>query len=213
MPHVRHIVISVQIGPAPLIKQVMLPAPQEHNRFGIAKLQIARKTRVALSLHNLLVARDIACLFIWQIQKRRWVGADRAPEIHLVWVRNTGPITAHPVCRKRELKVHMRRPTARLGLVSQMRQQRALWDNVPNGEPLAYLGVEMAIKRIKLVAGRSGVFKDDDATIIEVCRSVFHNMHPPREWRINLCLRGSKAVHSYMHCAAVRGLPRPTAKE
>ena len=63
--HMRHVVVSIKIGAAPFVKQVMLPAAHQHDRIAITQHEIIAKIRFATCEHIGLVSRRISGFSIW----------------------------------------------------------------------------------------------------------------------------------------------------
>ena len=103
MSYMWHIVICIEIWPTPLIKQIMLPPSQQHDRVAVAQLQIGRKITLALVKNLLFINHRASDFFIDQVQQGSRVRTDRIPELNLIGVGHTRPIIAKTIDGDREL--------------------------------------------------------------------------------------------------------------
>ena len=105
MSDMRHIVIGIKIRPTPLIKQVMLPPTQQHDRFAVAQLQIGTKITLAPVKNLILINHRTSYSFISQVQQGGRVRTDRIPELDFIGICYTRPIIAKAIDGDRELNM------------------------------------------------------------------------------------------------------------
>ena len=210
--HMRHVVIGIQIGPPPFIKQMMPPTAQQHHRVVIGKFQIAAEMLTAHPRDLGLIGRLPRHMVIRQVQKCRRIGADRLPQVKLIRVCHAGPIGAHTCQRIGQLKVQMRRPAAVAIRRAEPGKDRARRDLLPLFQCGNAVRVKMAVERVEHVTRRRFMRQNHHAAIVERPGAVLGKCHLGRHWRADRGACGCKDIDTHMHGAAVRRFPRPLAE-
>ena len=150
------VVVGIQIGPPPLVEQVVLPAAQEHHRLLVGQFQVPGEMGVAVGQQIGFRFGREGQMRVGQVQERGGVGKARHLKFARIGVSHAVPVGI--VCET-QLQMQMRRPATVFGQIADMGEGLARRDPLPRFQAGAP-GGQMAPERVEATCLR--VMAQDD---------------------------------------------------